>query len=81
MRTRAADLCRTILAVDSDGRRHTLKVLPGARGVPTPDDPTGRIPGPRRIILEGGGEVERLGRGRYLTPWGEVLTSDDEDSP
>jgi hypothetical protein len=71
----------TVVAADEDGRRHVLRVLPGARGVPTPSDPYGRIPGPKRVVLEGGGEVERVSRGVYLTPWGERLVSDDPDAP
>jgi hypothetical protein len=31
-------------------------------------------------VLEGGGEVERVGKGRYATPWGETLVSDDQDA-
>jgi hypothetical protein len=76
----SADLYPSFLATDEDGRRHTLRVLPGKRGTPTPGDPTGRIPGPGRIVLEGGGEVERVGKGRYVTPWGETLVSDDPDA-
>jgi hypothetical protein len=77
----SADLYRTFLARDEDGRRHTLRVLPSLRGTPTPDDPLGRIPGPRRVVLEGGGELERVGKGRYVTPWGERLESSDPDAP
>jgi hypothetical protein len=78
---KTTDLYRTFLAADEDGRPHVLRVLPGARGTPTPDDPTGRIPGPRRIVLDGGGELERVGRGRYVAPWGETFTSDDPEAP
>jgi hypothetical protein len=77
----SADLYRAFLARDEDGRHHTLRVLPGKRGTPTPDDPYGKVPGPRRIVLEGGGEVERVARGVYLAPWGERFTSDDAEAP
>jgi hypothetical protein len=77
----SADLYPSILAQDEDGRHHTLRVLPGLRGVRRPSDPTGRIPGPKRIVLEGGGEVQRVAKGVYLTPWAERLVSDDPDAP
>ena len=70
MPTRMTRPTSTILARDESGRLHTLLLYPGAPGVPTRDDPTGRIPGPRRVVLEGGGEVERVAKGRYFTPWG-----------
>jgi len=76
-----ARLYPSFIATDEDGRRHVLRVLPGARGVATPSDPLGRIPGPRRVVLEGGGAVERVAKGRYLTPWGERLESSDRDAP
>jgi hypothetical protein len=77
----SASLYRTFLATDEDGRRHVIRVLPGLRGTPTPDDPAGRIPGPKRIVLDGGGELERVERGRYIAPWGETFTSDDAEAP
>jgi hypothetical protein len=61
----SADLYPSFVARDEDGRRHVLRVLPG----------------PPRVVLEGGGDVERAGKGRYVTPWGEVLVSDDPEAP
>lgn len=64
-----AGIYPTFIALDEDGRRHVLRVMLGLLG------------GPRRVVLDGGGELERIGRGEYLTPWGERLTSDDPDAP
>jgi hypothetical protein len=60
----SADLYPSFIALDEDGRRHVLRVLPGAR-----------------VVLEGGGEIDRVAKGRYVTPWGETLTSDDPEAP
>lgn len=69
------------VAVDADGRRHTLKVMPGIRGTPTASDPHGKVPGAKRVVDEAGQVVERVGRGAYVTTAGERLSSDDPDAP
>ena len=77
----STDLYPSFIAPDEDGRRHVLRVLPGAPACRRRATPSAASPGPRRVVLEGGGEVERVERGVYLTPWGERLTSDEREAP
>ena len=64
-------------ATDEQGAWHTLYIFTSLLEA----DPSLGILSVQTIWTEDGERVERIGRGEYLTAWGEVLRSDDPDAP
>ena len=75
-------LVHEFTAIDDEGKEYKLLVYQEFISVATRKNPSGLVPGLKRIVTEFGDSVNRQNKGEYvITQSGTVLRSSHPDAP